>query len=554
MLARKFEQNIRDQSRLIRALIALSLIALPTAQASAATPAFSVHKNGTAQTVVGDTPTKLTWSTEILDTNANFASDRFTPTIAGNYLIVVSVQCAQPGACIPSIYKNGTLYAASRITNQTFADQSPQASAIVSMNGTTDYVEAFATSSGNSIGGVATQTYFSGSQIDGTGTGTSQWVDGSSGSIYYNGGNVGIGTAAPTSKLHVAGGIVGISGSAAPGLLVKPTSGSEYIFGANTALAGAGIYDNTATAWRLVVQDTTGNVGIGNATPLQKLSVSGTIGISEAAGGGDRLRISTSSSGAVINQNDNSPIYLQTQGNTALSISTNGNIGIGTTSPATKLDVNGGINTNSLITLNASAAATSIGYLQWYRGTSRVAFMGYGQNAGPTWGNRLDIAVENGAYLGITGNVSVNLGTVAPSYSIHAGGQVAGAGAYVNTSDARLKTDVNDLDYGIDTVMRLRPVTFKWKTLTEDWQKGRKLGLIAQEAEKVAPEIVSTANDPEHTKSIAYGDLTPILVKAVQELKADNDNLRAELRETIISQDAEIESLRRELKALQAGR
>ena len=59
---------------------------------------FSVDKNGVNQSISPAVWTKLTWSHEALDTNSNFANNRFTPTVSGNYLFVLNAYCQGSGA------------------------------------------------------------------------------------------------------------------------------------------------------------------------------------------------------------------------------------------------------------------------------------------------------------------------------------------------------------------------------------------------------------------------------------------------------------------------
>lgn len=166
---------------------------------------------------------------------------------------------------------------------------------------------------------------------------------------------LGIGTATPTSMLHVTGGNIRNSGFAAPGLVVVPTTGSSYVFGANTAISGAGIYDNTATTWRLVVKDTTGNIGIGLNNPKARLDIYGVgSGATPATSGTDdatmNLRVSRGTVGVDTGMLDSGVGYIQVRNIANLATTyglslqpTGGNVGIGTTSPQSLLQVAGGI-------------------------------------------------------------------------------------------------------------------------------------------------------------------------------------------------------------------
>ena len=113
-------------------------------------PAFEAHSN-TAQSLTDNTYAKVDLQTEILDTDNNFSSSRFTPTVAGKYYF--EGQTFNMGSdntsvrnIYVSIYKNGSQYKESRInfhgSEITFG--TIQVSAIIDMNGSSDYVELYA--------------------------------------------------------------------------------------------------------------------------------------------------------------------------------------------------------------------------------------------------------------------------------------------------------------------------------------------------------------------------------------------------------------------------
>jgi hypothetical protein len=99
-------------------------------------------------------------------------------------------------------------------------------------------------------------------------------------------------------------------------------------------------------------------------------------------------------------------------------------------------------------------------------------------------------------------------------------------------SDQRLKENIQDLDVGIDAVMALKPRKFDWKEgKGVDIKNAR--GFIAQEFEEVFPDLIDTWKDEapegeEPYKSVR-ADLIPVLVKALQELKAELDATKAEV-------------------------
>ena len=139
---------------------------LTTASTFAGTgPAFSAYQS-VAQTLSTSTFTKITFTTEEFDTNNNFASSTFTPNVAGYYQVNSGV-AAGATVCnvIVSVYKNGTQYKQS----PTGATQGGnQAICLVFCNGSTDYIEIYASFSiGQNTFASSANTYFQAAMIRG---------------------------------------------------------------------------------------------------------------------------------------------------------------------------------------------------------------------------------------------------------------------------------------------------------------------------------------------------------------------------------------------------
>jgi hypothetical protein len=125
-------------------------------------PAFSAYPTSN-QAITLNTWTKLTLGTEEFDTNNNFSSGRFTPTVAGYYQICAEVGCDTSTFLGVNLYKNGSAYKnlASLYPSPSFTASC--SSALVYLNGSTDYIELYVLASANVniYSGVA-NTYFSG--------------------------------------------------------------------------------------------------------------------------------------------------------------------------------------------------------------------------------------------------------------------------------------------------------------------------------------------------------------------------------------------------------
>jgi hypothetical protein len=323
-----------------------------------------------------------------------------------------------------------------------------------------------------------------------------------------------------------------------------------------------------------------GNTGIGTHTPSQKLHIKG------SAAGNAVLYIEPNKWNAAgdygeIRFGDHNH-YIRGEYSKGMTFNdadkfvfTGGNVGIGTSSPAAKLDVSASQGPNIIIRdSDGGAGRPGIQFINndiHFIGaddTNNEVFGFYSQYGSTrTYAARLNIhgpaSANWGKYIGLThdgnnGRIDTDAGylvidpagnrvgveTDAPTQSLDVNGNARfrsiASDAYYGvlnrksdgtlttaTSDIRLKENIENLNNSLEKVMQLRGVSFTWKTNPE---YGTRIGFIAQEFEKVIPELVFT-NEVDGYKGINYAEVTAVLVEAIKELKTENDLLRKRLEQ-----------------------
>jgi hypothetical protein len=423
-------------------------------------------------------------------------------------------------------------------------------------------------------------------------------TSGTSRMVIDGSGNIGIGTASPALQLHLSQPTLSTA-------VQFRLSASNNTLNSDIGVASAATqFFNSTLAGDLVIRNTTGsnihlgsgtttptmtlnsnaNVGIGTAAPTVKVAITGTdnsmqgphinfttstdtypllqflplahnsvnIGMDVAFNGTNWIS-STAGGNFLMNKVSHLMQFLTASNVTsnasvtwtnALSITSGANIGIGTVTPAYKLDVNGGIQaTNCKLGVQGSVDGTSArGLFLWdtsdngwgiYVATSNASrSLANGTSCG--FGTVSQHAVRfrafNSSSMGfIFENTSeqclagirasdgrmfvrgdLGIGTESPSEKLHVIGKILASDDITAFSDKRLKSNITPITDGLSKVLRLNGYTFN-KTCGD---AKKYTGLIAQEVKEVLPEVVHQHEDGIY--SIAYGNMAGLFVEAIK--------------------------------------
>jgi hypothetical protein len=324
-------------------------------------------------------------------------------------------------------------------------------------------------------------------------------------------GNVGIGVSSPSG---VGGRIVEISSANTISELhiTNSTSGSGSATGLTHLLNGVDAYaynrengayifgSNNTEAMRINSSgalELTGDSGAGttflNFTADSNATKAQISGAKSGASGGD-LIFSTNNSSAALTER--------------MRIDASGQVGIGC-SPGVKLAVAGTGTIGSFSSAGLSSSATL--QVQAHNGAgydARLYFECPGSNSGGLTYERANSRLYAYSQSEFSGPYVTALGT-----------------SWTTGSDIRLKTNIEDINYGITSVMALSPKKYNYINNADK----KCLGFIAQEVINILPELIDTPEDSETMMGIEYQAFIPVLVKAIQEQQTLIESLTARI-------------------------
>ena len=412
---------------------------------------------------------------------------------------------------------------------------------------------------------VANDYTFFGNRVSGT---TYQY------NLSLNTGNVGVGIANPKSALHVtdlpasmgsfpldtSDAIVRIEESASTlymdgnaittnvsnGLFLGNVANGPIVMGTN----------NTARMW--IKGD--GNIGIGTSVPQHNLQILDDDAESVLTVGEHNGSTKDSSGFSIAPWSDGS-IYIDTKigtggklrfryGEGAVSGTGNswftmdgGNVGFNTSAPRGRFDVDGTGNIYLVDDLNDGGTQAvylpgTITFAPWNGGD--VSYLNAYRN-GLSGSTKFRFRVTNSGVnvnaMEIASNGYVGIGTTGPSHLLHVTGIARSTqSTWATTSDKRVKTKIENLDDGLNTILKIRPVEFEYSKKYQKYNKGyegKKRGFIAQEVKEVLPDMVNIIEETVGKEIIkdfhllSNSDFTPILVKAIQEQQQIIENQKA---------------------------
>jgi hypothetical protein len=300
-------------------------------------------------------------------------------------------------------------------------------------------------------------------------------------------------------------------------------------------------YSSLGTNDRLVVT-TGGNVGIGTTNPGGKLHVyGGRVVIDNILGAQSGLQFNSAGTEVAVlyRPSGGTDIRLYNPTGGDLMSWSGDKVGIGTNSPGVKLEVVGAIRGGSF-----PNSTTNSGEAWFGRAADRIlgtmTFQLGGSSATNTHFEIVDRAWSKVMYglsgeapsdsIRVTSSGNVGFGTGSPSYKLHVEGNVSGISIYASHdiaafSDITVKKEVKRIENAIDKVKELNGYTY---VRTDDETGTRRAGVIAQEVQKVLPEVVSA--NPDGTLNVAYSNMIALLIEGMKEQQATIERLENRIK------------------------